>query len=125
MLKQLEGKITIEPHPARDVVHGIEIEMFPDQRQVMVNGARVAYCGSAPDTPLCFIRDYPPEYSDSIVEFVTQQLGPRNKIAAAPGVVERPTAAAAESDDAAGSNDAAPDGAHAATSDDGHQADES
>jgi hypothetical protein len=88
MLSTLVGKIAIEDHPARKDVCGIVVPALPDQRQVMVNGRRVGYCGSKPNMPLNLIMVLPPDYRDSVREFVEQQIGTVSKVCELPAMDE-------------------------------------
>lgn len=75
---------TIAPHPAVKEVHGVTVQVVKDLYQVLVDGARVAYCGIVADKPICFIRHYDPEFVDVVAEFVTREIGKPNKIAIPP-----------------------------------------
>jgi hypothetical protein len=89
MLSTLIGKIAIEDHPARREVCGLETVAFPTQKQVLVNGRRVGYCGSKPNMPLNLITLLPADYRDSVREFVEQTIGGKvSKVCEMPGVDE-------------------------------------
>ena len=67
-------EIRIEPHPAREIVHGEPVQIIFDQQQVMVDGVRVAWCGDKPGKPLSFIRHYPEAFIQQIKAFVEKAL---------------------------------------------------
>lgn len=70
-----EGALRLEPHPARADVHGVQVEAFPDYRQVMCGKARVAYVGAPGATGygLGFIAAYPEEFVNLVVDFCKRQ----------------------------------------------------
>lgn len=68
-------KIELEPHPAREYVHGVPVIIIKDQQQIMVNGARAGYCGTEPGKPISFIRRYHDDFKKMVVDFVTEKLG--------------------------------------------------
>lgn len=95
-----EFTVKLEPHPARQEIHGVLVPIIKDQQQVMVNGVRVAYCGVEPGKPLCFIREYPPTFVELVQADVERQLGgPCSGVNSAPGIVEKPKPAKDEEED--------------------------
>lgn len=77
------GTVTLEPHPAVKMIHGIAVRMINDQKQILVweprgettVGVRVGYCGVEPNKPISFIRPYPPAFRELVAAEVERQLG--------------------------------------------------
>ncbi len=90
-------EMRLEPHPARQIVHGKPVVLILDQQQVMVKDerdrwVRVAYCGVKPSEGVFFIRDYPEAFIASVKQFVDEQLGGEATTSAPPPAPPEPEA---------------------------------
>jgi hypothetical protein len=89
MLPELEGKLRLEPHPARIYVHGIPVIAFPEERQILLERVRLGYCHSKPGHPILFINSYPKEFANAVREWVEGEIRRTNGLAADAKVVNR------------------------------------
>lgn len=65
----------LRDHPARLDVHGVKVPAFPEMREILCNGSRIAYCG-APGTRnygLTFIRHYPDTFVQDVLDWLKTQ----------------------------------------------------
>lgn len=76
--------LTLEPHPAHEMIHGVRVQIIRDQYQVMVNGARVGYCATDPSGPIQFIRHYPEAFIEQVVAEVNLRRGGEAEIVSQP-----------------------------------------
>lgn len=69
------------------------------QRQVMIDGRRVAYCGSKPGMPICFLREVGEDIKASVKEAVDKHNnGPSGRLAGPAPLIEDPSEGDADND---------------------------
>lgn len=80
--------ITLEPHPARqkNPRTGELVPCIFNQQQVLVDGVRVAYCGTEPGQAISFIRPYPELYKQEVKAFVEEHVGEVSRMGEPPAV---------------------------------------
>tara|TARA_R110000803_G_scaffold62272_5_gene122536 strand:+ start:996 stop:1364 length:369 start_codon:yes stop_codon:yes gene_type:complete len=84
-----ESILKLEPHPARrrSLITGELVESNPGQRQIMVDGKRIGYCGALPGMPITLIRRFSDIDREEIKAFIEREVGKVSGMGQPPMVV--------------------------------------
>ena len=67
------------PHPHKQVVHGVRVQVITDVQQVQVRDGdrweRCGYCGAEPGRPITLCRYYPEVFRIAVRAFVEKSIG--------------------------------------------------
>jgi len=68
-------QITIEEHPARQIVHGESVPLIEDVMMIRINGIHAGYCGVTPGSPVTMVRPYPQAVMEEVRTAVEARFG--------------------------------------------------
>jgi hypothetical protein len=59
-------EITIDDHPARQIIHGESVPLIDDVKLIRINGIGAGYCGVEPGRPVTMVRPYPKSVMEEV-----------------------------------------------------------